>query len=100
MVILPMVPQYARMLQRNLLYTAVTRAEKMLILLGDTDSFRRCVENQSVNRKTTLKERLQSVIDDQPKESVETEKRVRWKKHLVKIFLKHQQIPRSCMIQD
>ncbi len=75
MVILPMVPQYARMLQRNLLYTAVTRAEKMLILLGDTDSFRRCVENQSVNRKTTLKERLQSVIDDQPKESVETEKK-------------------------
>jgi len=75
MVILPMVPQYARMLQRNLLYTAVTRAEKMLILLGDADSFRRCVENQSVNRKTTLKERLQSVIDDQPKESVETEKK-------------------------
>lgn len=34
MVILPLVPQFSRMLQRNLLYTAVTRAEQMLILLG------------------------------------------------------------------
>ncbi|POD82092.1 Exodeoxyribonuclease V [Lactiplantibacillus plantarum subsp. plantarum] len=38
MVILPLVPQFARMLQRNLLYTAVTRAEQMLILLGDSQS--------------------------------------------------------------
>lgn len=34
MVILPMVHQYQRMLQRNLLYTAVTRSKELLILLG------------------------------------------------------------------
>ncbi|MCP6710967.1 ATP-dependent RecD-like DNA helicase, partial [Klebsiella pneumoniae] len=53
MVILPLVPQFARMLQRNLLYTAVTRAEQMLILLGDSQSFERSVTNESVNRQTT-----------------------------------------------
>ncbi|KRN13717.1 exonuclease V subunit alpha [Fructilactobacillus fructivorans] len=69
MVILPIVPQYRRMLKRNLLYTAVTRASKMLIMLGDPNSFEECIENESVNRKTTLKQRLQYVINEeyQPK---------------------------------
>lgn len=62
MVILPLVPQFSRMLQRNLLYTAVTRAEKMLILLGDVQSFERSVTNESVNRQTTLTKRLQQVF--------------------------------------
>ncbi|GIP70047.1 exodeoxyribonuclease V subunit alpha [Lactiplantibacillus pentosus] len=61
MVILPMVPQFSRMLQRNLLYTAVTRAEQMLILLGDIQSFERSVTNESVNRQTTLTKRLRQV---------------------------------------
>ncbi|VDG20748.1 ATP-dependent RecD-like DNA helicase [Lactobacillus sp.] [Lactiplantibacillus mudanjiangensis] len=64
MVILPMVPQFSRMLQRNLLYTAVTRAEQMLILLGDQQSFLRSVTNESVNRLTTLTKRLQQVFGD------------------------------------
>ncbi|MFC6180125.1 SF1B family DNA helicase RecD2 [Lactiplantibacillus daowaiensis] len=64
MVILPMVPQFSRMLQRNLLYTAVTRAEQMLILLGDVQSFERSVTNESVNRLTTLTQRLQQVFGE------------------------------------
>lgn len=67
MVILPMVSQYSRMLQRNLLYTAVTRAADMLILLGEPQAFRACVENLSVNRHTTLTRRIQSVLaPDEP----------------------------------
>jgi len=62
MVVLPLVPQFSRMLQRNLLYTAVTRAEQMLILLGDEQSFERSVTNESVNRLTTLTKRLQQVF--------------------------------------
>ena len=62
MVILPLVPQFSRMLQRNLLYTAVTRAEQMLILLGDIQAFERSVTNESVNRQTTLTKRLQQVF--------------------------------------
>lgn len=62
MVILPMVMQYARMLQRNLLYTAVTRAKETLIMLGDKGAFQRSVENESVNRQTMLKERLTTTV--------------------------------------
>lgn len=63
MVILPMVGQYNRMLQRNLLYTAVTRAADMLILIGEPQAFEACVTNLSVNRHTTLTTRIQTVLD-------------------------------------
>lgn len=62
LVILPMVSQYNRMLQRNLLYTAVTRAAQMLILVGEPQAFKACVENLSVNRHTTLTQRIQAVL--------------------------------------
>lgn len=63
MVILPMVGQYNRMLQRNLLYTAITRAADMLILLGEPQAFETCVTNLSINRHTTLTARIQTVLD-------------------------------------
>jgi exodeoxyribonuclease V alpha subunit len=58
MVILPMVQQYNRMLQRNLLYTAVTRSKELLILLGEVRAFTACVANESASRLTMLKERI------------------------------------------
>ncbi|MCK8607305.1 SF1B family DNA helicase RecD2 [Apilactobacillus ozensis] len=63
MVILPIVPQFDRMLQRNLLYTAITRASEMLIMLGDYSSFIKCIKNNAVNRNTTLGLRIKKVID-------------------------------------
>lgn len=60
MVILPMVSQYHRMLQRNLLYTAVTRSKEILILLGEVNAFQACVANESASRLTMLKERIVS----------------------------------------
>ncbi|SJZ79371.1 exodeoxyribonuclease V alpha subunit [Pilibacter termitis] len=57
-VILPFVMPYRRMLQRNLLYTAITRAKKRLILLGEVEAFHIATENESAVRKTRLKERL------------------------------------------
>ena len=62
MVILPMVPQYMLMLQRNLLYTAVTRASKLLVLIGDYNSFRRCVKNGAIQRNTSLALRLKEIM--------------------------------------
>lgn len=59
MVILPMVHQYQRMLQRNLLYTAVTRSKELLILLGEENAYATCVKNESASRKTTLKKRIE-----------------------------------------
>lgn len=58
MVILPMVHQYQRMLQRNLLYTAVTRSKELLILLGEVPAFQTCVAHESASRLTMLKERI------------------------------------------
>ncbi|WP_203637277.1 SF1B family DNA helicase RecD2 [Levilactobacillus wangkuiensis] len=80
MVILPMVGQYNRMLQRNLLYTAVTRAADMLILLGEPRAFEACVTSLGVNRNTTLTTRIQTVLDpdgtpvtpDEPAETTPT----------------------------
>ena len=59
MVILPMVHQYQRMLQRNLLYTAVTRSKELLILLGEEQAYVTCVVNESASRMTTLKKRIE-----------------------------------------
>lgn len=66
MVILPMVNQFSRMLQRNLLYTAVTRSKEMLILLGETSAYERCVEQVSTLRLTALKERIARIDSISP----------------------------------
>lgn len=58
MVILPLVNEESRMLRRNLLYTAVTRAKRLLIMVGDRSAFERSIKDQSSERQTTLKERI------------------------------------------
>lgn len=58
MVILPMVRQYQRMLQRNLLYTAITRSKDLLILLGEPAAFAECIIHESANRQTSLQQRI------------------------------------------
>nr|WP_282564699.1 ATP-dependent RecD-like DNA helicase [Liquorilactobacillus sicerae] len=62
LVILPLVNTFHRMLNRNLLYTAVTRAKKLLILLGQKAAFQTAVDHVSVNRKTSLLERLNQAL--------------------------------------
>lgn len=61
-VILPVVRSYYRMLRRNLLYTAITRSKKILILLGEESAFRMGVEREDdQKRKTTLCEKLGTI---------------------------------------
>lgn len=58
-VVLPLVMQHALLLQRNLLYTAITRARRLCVLVGDPRALRRAVANDEVAaRNTTLAERL------------------------------------------
>ena len=73
LVILPLVPQFRRMLQRNLLYTAVTRAQQWLILVGDAQSFAEAAANKSANRQTTLQQRLKQVFKHDDENAVSTE---------------------------
>ena len=50
----------APLLNRNLLYTAITRAKTKVICLGRTETIRRMVKNDHVQRRyTALKSRLQ-----------------------------------------
>lgn len=61
MVLLPIVQQFSRMLQRNLLYTAITRAAEKLVLIGEPYAAVTSVKNEAVNRKTSLVDRLGKV---------------------------------------
>ena len=57
-VILPITKSSHRMLQRNLIYTAITRAKSKLILLGEKAAFNYAVKNPGTARKTYLIERF------------------------------------------
>ncbi len=58
-VIIPMFRSAPMLMTRNLLYTAVTRAKRMVILVGRSDIPIQMVENnREVLRYTTLKERI------------------------------------------
>jgi exodeoxyribonuclease V alpha subunit len=58
-VIVPMVTQHYMLLQRNLIYTAVTRGRRLVILIGAKKALAIAVGNNKTRRRfTRLKERL------------------------------------------
>jgi exodeoxyribonuclease V alpha subunit len=58
-VILPLLPQHYLLLQRNLIYTAVTRAKKLLVIVGSKKALATGVNNDKIARRYTyLAERL------------------------------------------
>jgi exodeoxyribonuclease V alpha subunit len=61
-VVLPLVSQHYLLLQRKLLYTAITRARRLCVVVGDPRALRRAVENDAVAaRNTGLAERLRGL---------------------------------------
>lgn len=58
LVIMPLVNYFSRMLQRNLLYTGLTRAAESLVLIGEESAFQRATATEGINRQTTLQERI------------------------------------------
>ena len=54
LVILPLVDMYSRMLRKDLVYTAVTRAKQSLVLVGNPNSFVKAVSQQQIPRLTFL----------------------------------------------
>lgn len=60
-VIFPLVEQQRHMLQKSLVYTAITRAKKSLVLLGNPTILTESVHKEDRRRETTLKQRLLGV---------------------------------------
>lgn len=62
-VILPITSASKRMLERNLIYTAITRAKSKLILLGELQAFDYATQHIGTARKTYLIERFADLIE-------------------------------------
>jgi exodeoxyribonuclease V alpha subunit len=61
-VVLPLLTQHYMLLQRNLIYTAITRAKKMVVIVGTRKAIAMAVKNDKIAaRWTALAERLQSI---------------------------------------
>jgi exodeoxyribonuclease V alpha subunit len=64
-VIIPLLFQHYIMLQRNLFYTALTRARKLVIVIGSKKAVYVAIKNNApLKRNTFLKERLISKLID------------------------------------
>lgn len=62
-VIIPVLNKYSIMLYKKLIYTAVTRAKKKLILIGELSALEKAILNDKENiRKTSLKDFIISCI--------------------------------------
>ena len=58
-VVMPMTMQFYTMLQRNLLYTGITRAKTACVIIGQKKAISMAVRNNAVKKRNTLlKERL------------------------------------------
>ena len=63
-VVMPFSMSHFVMLQRNLLYTGVTRAKKVLVLIGEKKAVYYAIKNEkTTERNTKLAKRLGNVIE-------------------------------------
>lgn len=53
-IVMPLVVSFAHQLQRNLLYTAITRAKKRVILIGHHEAMVRAIANNRPDERNTL----------------------------------------------
>ncbi len=66
-VVMPLTTQHYMMLQRNLLYTAITRARELVVLVGTKQALGMAVRNNRVaERHTNLAQRIRVGIVEEP----------------------------------
>ncbi len=62
-IVFPLTMQHSHMLQRNLFYTAITRAKRLVVLVGDRRALARAIEHtEQMGRQSLLAQRLIDVI--------------------------------------
>ncbi|REJ28262.1 ATP-dependent RecD-like DNA helicase [Caldibacillus debilis] len=85
-VILPVLKGYYRMLRRNLLYTAVTRSKRFLIICGEEEAFRIAVSRADDHqRNTSLRERLLRACRETEEEDPEAVRESSLEEELMKV---------------
>ena len=66
-VVIPLMPQHHPLLQRNLLYTAITRGKKLVIIVGTRQALDTAIKNDKPgNRLSLLDHRLRNGLDHHP----------------------------------
>ncbi|MFP4136666.1 MAG: ATP-dependent RecD-like DNA helicase [Candidatus Acetothermia bacterium] len=64
-VVLPMISQHYIMLKRNLLYTAITRSRRLVVIVGSRKAIGMAINNDQESRRyTTLSRRLREKVDE------------------------------------
>ena len=76
-VIMPISSMHYIMLKRKLIYTAVTRAKKLLILIGDIKSLQMGISKIEANRNTILKDKIIEYIADSKRVNNDIEKLIK-----------------------
>jgi exodeoxyribonuclease V alpha subunit len=70
-VVMPLLTQHYLLLQRNLLYTAITRARRLVVIVGTNKALWIAIKNnKTVQRNTFLKERLQDMMHSENEKSI------------------------------
>src|SRR5262249_5787864 len=69
-VVIPMLTQHYLFLQRNLLYTAITRAKELVVIIGNTKAIAMAVRNNKIaQRNSRLADRLRASKESSPASS-------------------------------
>ena len=67
-VIIPLLKQHFLLLQRNLVYTGITRARQKVYLVGSLDAYAMAIRNNKQQiRRTHLRRRLRRAVEDAEK---------------------------------
>ena len=53
-IVVPMLKSFGWQLQRNLLYTAITRAKKRVLIIGEPEAVWKAIQNDKANKRNTL----------------------------------------------
>jgi exodeoxyribonuclease V alpha subunit len=60
-VVIPLAVQHFTLLQRNLLYTAVTRGKRLVLLIAQPKALGMAIKQTGANRLTRLRQRLTAI---------------------------------------
>lgn len=82
-VIMPIVRQYFRMLQKNILYTGLTRAKKSLVVCGEEQAFNQGIQTLGHERMTSFDTKLKMYFDTDVETDTESETETIQTKHII-----------------